>query len=646
MPIISSASGASSQAWGQFKQSAAPVYVEDVFSTYLYTGTGASQTITNGIDLSTKGGMVWLKSRNAIQQHRIYDTTRTGSLSSNLSSGQSNGWVPTYFNFNTNGFFVNASGGAGVNTSSTTYASWSFRKQPKFFDVVQYTGTGSNLYVNHSLGSVPGMIIIKRIVATGYNWYVYHRSLGNNKFLTLDTSSSETTDTTAWASTTPTATQFRVGTNANVNDSGVTYIAYLFAHDAGGFGLDGSSNIISCGTFTGSTTVNLGYEPQYILVKSSDASQDWYVVDTMRGWTVSGYQYVSTNLDNAETGSGANIYPTSTGFITNGLSYSYIYMAIRRGPMKVPTDATKVFDVKIVNSVAANTSISTTNLADCVFYGVRSGGAISAGIVFDRLRGIQTTNSPWLGTAITNSEFGQTSNCLSAQQNTGIIDNWTNYNLGAINIVYPVMSRAPSFMDVVCYTGTGVAPITINHNLGVKPELIIVKSRSVASLLGWIVGVGGTNNFNSNLRLNDTAGFGGATIFGNVTSSSFQITYTPIADTNQAGATYVAYLFATCPGVSKVGTYSGTGATQTINCGFTGGARYVLIKRTDSTGDWWVWDTARGMISGTDPRLAYNSTAAETNANWVYTTTGGFQIVTSDASVNASGGTYIFLAIA
>ena len=98
--------------------------------------------------------------------------------------------------------------------------------------------------------------------------------------------------------------------------------------------------------------------------------------------------------------------------------------------------------------------------------------------------------------------------------------------------------------------------------------------------------------------------------------------------------------------MSKVGTYTGTGATQTISCGFTGGARYVLIKRTDSTGDWWVWDTARGMVAGTDPRLPYNSTAAETNANWVYTTTGGFQIVTSDATVNASGGTYIYLAIA
>ena len=71
-----------------------------------------------------------------------------------------------------------------------------------------------------------------------------------------------------------------------------------------------------------------------------------------------------------------------------------------------------------------------------------------------------------------------------------------------------------------------------------------------------------------------------------------------------------------------------------------------MVKRTDNLGSWWVWDTARGMVSGTDPRLALNSTSAETNADWVYTTTGGFQVVSTNSEVNASGSTYIFLAIA
>jgi hypothetical protein len=115
---------------------------------------------------------------------------------------------------------------------------------------------------------------------------------------------------------------------------------------------------------------------------------------------------------------------------------------------------------------------------------------------------------------------------------------------------------------------------------------------------------------------------------------------------NLSAATYVAYLFATCAGVSKVGSYTGTGATQTIACGFAAGARFVLIKRTDTTGAWYVWDSARGMTSGTDPSLLLNSLAAEVNANSVFAITTGFQIVSTAADINASGGTYIFLAIA
>ena len=110
---------------------------------------------------------------------------------------------------------------------------------------------------------------------------------------------------------------------------------------------------------------------------------------------------------------------------------------------------------------------------------------------------------------------------------------------------------------------------------------------------------------------------------------------------------YVAYLFATCAGVSKVGSYTGTGALQTVNCGFTSGARFVLIKRTDSTGDWWTYDSARGITSGNDPYLFLNSTAAEvTSTNYVDTDSTGFKVTAAaPAGLNASGGSFIFLAI-
>jgi hypothetical protein len=115
-----------------------------------------------------------------------------------------------------------------------------------------------------------------------------------------------------------------------------------------------------------------------------------------------------------------------------------------------------------------------------------------------------------------------------------------------------------------------------------------------------------------------------------------------------AGEKWVAYLFATCAGVSKVGSYTGTATTKQIDCGFTAGARFVLIKRTDSTGDWYVWDSARGIVSGNDNYLLLNSTAAEvTNTDYIDTYSAGFEISsTAPAAINASGGTYIFLAIA
>jgi hypothetical protein len=110
----------------------------------------------------------------------------------------------------------------------------------------------------------------------------------------------------------------------------------------------------------------------------------------------------------------------------------------------------------------------------------------------------------------------------------------------------------------------------------------------------------------------------------------------------------VAYLFATCAGVSKVGSYTGTATTQTINCGFTAGARFVLIKRIDDIADWYVWDSARGIVAGNDPYLLINSTAAEvTGTDYVDTAASGFEISsTAPAAINASGGTFIFLAIA
>jgi hypothetical protein len=119
------------------------------------------------------------------------------------------------------------------------------------------------------------------------------------------------------------------------------------------------------------------------------------------------------------------------------------------------------------------------------------------------------------------------------------------------------------------------------------------------------------------------------------------------SELNSTGNTYVAYLFASCPGVRKVFSFTGNGSSQTINCGFTGGSRLVLIKRTDSTGNWVIFDSARGIVAGNDPALYLNSTAAEvTGVDAIDTDSTGF-IVNQETTfnLNVNNATYIGLAI-
>ena len=117
------------------------LYVEDVFSTYLYTGNATARDITNGIDLAGEGGLVWIKDRSSGYDHNLLDTARgaTKELNSNLDAAEST--VSTGLTaFNSDGFSLGS--GLYYNGSGTTFASWTFRKAEKFFDVVTYTGDG------------------------------------------------------------------------------------------------------------------------------------------------------------------------------------------------------------------------------------------------------------------------------------------------------------------------------------------------------------------------------------------------------------------------------------------------------------------------------------------------------------------------
>ena len=256
-------------------KSAAPVsaakYIENFFQTWLRTGTGASATITTGLDASTNKALVWTKSRSAATEHYLTDTVRgaTKSLRTNATGAQAtdtNGLTA----FSSTGYTIGTD--TNYNNSGATYVDWEFVATPKFFDVVTYTGDGNTSQtIAHNLGSVPGSMIVKRTDSSG-SWVIYHQSLGATKFLLFDTSAAGTSSV-AWNNTAPTSTNFTVGNSASVNASGGTYVAYLFAHNAGGFGLTGTDNVITCGSYTGTGAAGnaqtLGYEPQWLMIKKS-----------------------------------------------------------------------------------------------------------------------------------------------------------------------------------------------------------------------------------------------------------------------------------------------------------------------------------------------------------------------------------------
>ena len=628
-----------------------PVFIEDIFSTYFYTGNDGTQTITNGIDLAGKGGLVWIKSRSGGNGHALLSNATTSPNSYLATESTAALDVAGVGNtFNSNGFTLNTSI-SRINGSAQTFSSWTFRKQPKFFDVVTYTGNGANRTIAHNLGSVPGCIIVKRTDTTA-DWQVYHRSLANTEYLVLNSTAAVATGATRWNSTTPTSTVFSLGTDTTVNASGGTYVAYLFAHDAGGFGLSGTDNVISCGSFTtdgsGNATVTLNYEPQFVLMKSTGSGDSWQIYDSMRGWAVGGNDAVLYPNNSAAEDATANAgHLTATGFVAQALlgSRTYIYIAIRRGPMKKPTTGTSVFTPIARTGTGGAVTISTAGFpVDLLMIKQRDGTNTNQTV--DRLRGSEQL----LATSTTaaegnNSGYGPLLDVQSGFRFPGLVDGGNNGN--TLTYINHCFRRAPGFFDVVCYTGVG-AGTSFTHNLGVAPELIIVKLRSspVSNTAGWFTyhTALGTS---SNLLVHTNAASASTTAWNVISSTtvSFNGAVGPVSVNND---TYVAYLFASCPGVSKVGSYTGNGSSQTINCGFTGGARFVLIKRTDSTGDWYVWDTARGIVAADDPHLSLNSTAAEVTTNDSIDPDNSGFIVNQVAAtnINVSSATYIYLAIA
>jgi len=662
-------------------------YVDDVFSTFLYKGTGSSQAITNNIDLSGEGGMVWTKNRTQARNHSLYDTARgaTKRLVTD-GNGQELTYTDTLTAFNSDGFSLGADGSLFINANNEDYASWTFRKQPGFFDIVTYTGTGDTTggspqwrEISHNLGVAPGMIIVKKTSGTG-EWWVWHRGLPDDNayaaqsgFLSQSAAFGGYVGFQTNANQTAAHFSLRQNSSGQTNDSGATYVAYLFAHDAQDFGTDSDEAIIKCGSYTGNgsstgPTVDLGFEPQWLLFKKATGSaEEWIIHDNMRGLPVGGNDAELLPASSSqEYSSYAAIDLTATGFkIThtsaryNENSQTYIYMAIAR-PHKPASEfaATDLFKPSIYTGNGSTSSAvidapTSPQAIDLAFFKSRQLNGRNWEVI-TRLTGTwpsktSTSVQPkGLHFNTTDSQADVWSVGSTNGRNITVSqDSNSNLNVNGESYAAWRVSRAPGFFDVVVYKGTNSAT-TISHNLGVAPEMIFLKNRGATEDWQLYLNAGGTEYgyYGTNQKY---VGLNTSLSSWNNTSPTNSVVSIASGLSN-ASYSYVMYLFASVSGISKVGTYSGTGSELTVDCGFSAGARFVLIHRVDSSmgsggESWFVFDTARGITASSSPYLPLNDTDAEESGSFVKPDSSGFK-VTTESVVNTSGKTYVFYAIA
>ena len=635
------------------RPAAGKLYVDDVFSAYTYAGSSSAQSINNGIDLSANHGLIWIKGLDIANAHMLYDTVRGGSnyLSSNSTAGQSLR-NPSITSWNTSGFTVAGNDG-NISYPGYKYGALTFRKAPKFFDVVTWTGDGTSARaITHNLGVTPGFIIVKRLDAAS-NWVCYHRGMPTpaNRIFLQGNNGAELGN--YWDIGVIDSSKFHVWNGADANSSGASYVAYVFAHDSS---VDG---LIQCGSYTGNGSatgpqINLGWEPQFVLVKRADAVGDWRMIDSIRGNSLSSQALLRANTSGAEvTSTEGRLAFNASGFQPiygsdsdlNSSGSTYIYVAIRRSN-KPPTIGVQVYNAK-QHSNAGASPVSVTGVGFAPDLSITTNRNAGYGSLFnDRVRGNDKVLLPNSTNAETTGQSGTTLIDFLMDGATYGTSGWVN-GASYEQYIHHFFRRAPGFFDEVCYTGDGVNNRQLPHGLSVVPELVIHKARNTNTI--WYVWISGQTPSNLSLVLNNTNRWADGYQTGLQSSSAKNLNFsTASGEINQTTQTYVAYLFATLPGISKVGSYTGNGTSQTINCGFATGARFILIKRTDAAGDWYVWDSVRGIVAANDPHLSLNTVVMDvTTDDSVDPDASGFIVnQVAATNINVSGASYIFLAIA
>ena len=332
-----------------------------VMAATTYTGTGATQSISNAVNgVSFQPDFVWFKSRATTYAHALMDSVRgvTKALESDSTAAEQTSTAGNDLSaFTSTGFTVGApqnwnspnnsgsnpvawqwnAGGSTVTNTTGSISAQVRANATAGFSVVTYTGTGANATVGHGLGVAPSMIIVKSRSTAATNWTCYHVSNGATKAQLLNTTQAAITSSTYWNNTAPTSTVMSIGTDGSVNTNASTFVAYCFSAVAG---------YSAFGSYTGNGAADgpfiyCGFRPRFVMVKCSSAVENWYILDTSRDTYNPENDYLLANTSTAEASfsslfdflsNGFKVRGTAAGNNTNAATY--IYMAFAENPLK------------------------------------------------------------------------------------------------------------------------------------------------------------------------------------------------------------------------------------------------------------------------------------------------------------------------
>jgi len=301
----------------------------DYFEVIKYAGDGNS---TQAITASFQTDLSWIKHLGTTAAHTIQDSVRgfnaANKLSSNETDEENDSGGATWENYghvsavSSSSFTVSLGSNTPyqTNASSANYIAWNWKESSTAgFDIVGYTGNGSNRTISHSLSAVPNVMIVKSR-SENYGWQVYHHrntAAPETDYLEFSKDDATADNATSWNDTAPTSSVFSLGTTDAINKDGNTHIAYLFTEKQG-FSKFGSyeTNNSTDGPFC-----YCGFRPAFLMVKFTSQTGPWIIVDHKRDTfnQMDAMLRGDTNAAEADT-SGVDFDFLSNGFKVRGTS--------------------------------------------------------------------------------------------------------------------------------------------------------------------------------------------------------------------------------------------------------------------------------------------------------------------------------------